>query len=178
MDKVDFLTKYYLGSGKNAESERGLLHRVKEKLLNKEIDHSDSRMLKFPPLDGLGVLRIGSSKRHSLNYKTIPAAKRETHNSNNASHLRWKLTEAMQSDVRKITREAIPKTVCATETTMAGARLGDTEEGLSDHSIRTLRQISSDWKRMKIRTKVLFTIIEIDGMTATLYAARVCRPTA
>ncbi len=162
-DKVEFLTNYYLGSG---ESNEGLLNKVKEKLCKKEIDHTVSRTLEFPPLEGIGTLRIGSSGAFfELQNGT---SEEEKYNSSSASHLRWKLPEGMQVDIRKITRGAI-EDICATETTMAGATLGESEEG-APVTIRSGRygkflQVGRDGDK----SKQYFSLPRwIDGTTITL----------
>ena len=87
-DKLGFLSDYYLG-GEAFDIDRdfleegadGLLHKVRSKLTNKEIDHTESRTLEFPPLEGIGYLRIGSSGAYfemSNSSATAPSAKRST----------------------------------------------------------------------------------------------------
>ena len=166
-DKVEFLSNYYLGSDCSSDSTtNGLLNKVKEKLGNKEIDHTVSRTLAFPPLEGMGTLRIGSSGAF-FELQNGSAPEKE-YNSSSASHLRWKLPEAMQVDIRKITREAMEE-ICATETTMAGATLGENEEG-APVTIRSGRygkflQVGRDDEK----SKQYFSLPRwIDGTTATL----------
>lgn len=138
-DKLDFLSDYYLGgesfaqggheSAEHADGLDGLLHKVKHKLVKKEIDHIESRTLEFPPLDGIGYLRIGSSGAYfEMENSTTTSSSSDEEDAHQASRNRWKLPEAMQIDIRKISKGAIEE-ICATETTMAGATVGETEEG-------------------------------------------------
>ena len=139
-DKLSFLSDFYLGGPDKEHS--GLLSRVAQKLANQEIDHKESRTLEVPFLSDLGVLQLGRSgafieRKAAPGEATEPAASgaedATTTTTTNAadgggnagarSGLRWKLPEAMQIDLRQITREAV-EYLMATEQTMQGTALG------------------------------------------------------
>jgi DNA topoisomerase-1 len=126
-DKIDFLTEFYLGKDAMEVGQEGLLHKVKSKLNNNEIDHLRSRTLEFPPLEGMGTLRIGSSGAY-FEENSDSGSETEDDGTEKKVRNRWKLPEAMQVDIRKITKEAIAE-ICATETTMSGAVVGETDDG-------------------------------------------------
>jgi DNA topoisomerase I len=127
-DKIDFLTEFYLGKDGMEVGHEGLLHKVKSKLSNNEIDHFASRTLEFPPLEGIGTLRIGSSGAYFEENSDGVSQTEDDDGTEKKVRNRWKLPEAMQVDIRKITKEAIAA-VCATETTMSGAVVGETDDG-------------------------------------------------
>jgi topoisomerase IA-like protein len=147
-EKQKFLSDFYLGNP--GEENSGLLSRVAQKLLKQEIDHKESRTLSIPFLKDVGVVQLGSSgafiesklsPQTSLRGGTIILDS----DLNNAISLiegevmgkggeeggkylpkttRWKLPEAMQIDIRQVTKEAV-ELVMATETTMQGFNVGE-----------------------------------------------------
>jgi topoisomerase IA-like protein/ribosomal protein L12E/L44/L45/RPP1/RPP2 len=140
-EKQRFLSEFYLG--KAGVEDSGLLSRVARKLNNEEIDHKESRTLVIPFLEDIGVVQLGRSgafiERHMDRLMTGSGhdndkelkhildgldATADTATTDSHSNIRWKLPEAMQIDMREITKAAV-ELVMATETTMQGSIVGD-----------------------------------------------------
>eukprot|EP00596_Hydrurales_sp_CCMP1899_P009853 CAMPEP_0119050552 /NCGR_PEP_ID=MMETSP1177-20130426/70557_1 /TAXON_ID=2985 /ORGANISM="Ochromonas sp, Strain CCMP1899" /LENGTH=1251 /DNA_ID=CAMNT_0007029085 /DNA_START=438 /DNA_END=4193 /DNA_ORIENTATION=- len=144
-EKQKFLSDFYLGDP--GEENSGLLSRVAQKLVKQEIDHKESRTLSIPFLKDVGVVQLGSSgafiesKLSPLTSLTGGGSILDTDVANAISLIegevtgkegegekskttRWKLPEAMQIDIRQVTKEAV-ELVMATETTMQGFNVGE-----------------------------------------------------
>ena len=137
-DKLSFLSDFYLGEP--SKQQEGLLARVAHKLERQEIDHKESRTLEVPFLSDLGVLQLGRSgafiERRSamtpalgLLTQALELGSENGENdfsnlggSGNGNSSRWKLPEAMQIDLREITREAV-EFLISNEQSMQGAGL-------------------------------------------------------
>ena len=140
-DKLQFLKKFYLGDGDVQSSSgtadadisvnEGLMNKVNNKMSNDMIDHKDSRTLVVPFLNDIGTLRIGSAGAFFQSHDNVTISKSFNLNEENdgkdstvvASSQRWKLPEAMQLDIREISRESII-TMMENEATMAGVNMG------------------------------------------------------
>eukprot|EP01038_Epipyxis_sp_PR26KG_P008927 gene8927-12040_t len=121
-NKLAFLKNYYLGNANliqnddkenNGKIKIGLLQKVVDKLKNNEIDQNESRSLRFPFLNDLGVIRISrhglffeAFKSNSTDIVNNSANKKSKSSEVNNSLRRWTLPEPLH-DIRQISKESI-----------------------------------------------------------------------
>ena len=115
-DKLTFLTTFYLGLNKD-----GFMYKAKKLIESKQIDPKKSRTLLIPFLDDIGEFRISSSGAFFESLESATAAgssllrenvlRTEQNQStvllSSTSFRRWKLPQAMQHDLREVSRKSI-----------------------------------------------------------------------
>lgn len=111
-DRVSFLREFYFGEEDDNSAPRGLLLKANHKVQEMELDHKESRVLKFPPIEDLGLIKLGSNDIY---------LERESEEADKP--LRWVLPAEMQEDIRLIDRESIQR-ILLTEADTSGYQKG------------------------------------------------------